>query len=172
MAKQSTIKLKGFAHALCDRLVAEGFHVLYYDSVTTNSTYIKMDYGVAKSVRIGDHRGKKHLKYTFNVGTHIVKNHKQNGRYYYSVDDEQTLNRLVEDICEMRDEVKRTYGEELYLRFYRENKAAASHRKGFWQFASEWDGSSDNDERLLSMGSYVRGRGVSRESIWKEIMSR
>lgn len=38
-----------------------------YDSYTTNSIYLKFDYGVANSLRISDHPGKQHLRYRFNL---------------------------------------------------------------------------------------------------------
>ena len=38
-----------------------------YDSYSTNSIYLKFDYGVANSLRISDHDGKRHLKYRFNI---------------------------------------------------------------------------------------------------------
>ena len=34
-----------------------------YDSISTNSIYLKFDYGVACSLRISDHNGYKHLDY-------------------------------------------------------------------------------------------------------------
>lgn len=38
-----------------------------YDSVSTNSIYLKFDYGVACSLRISDHNGYKHLDYRYNI---------------------------------------------------------------------------------------------------------
>lgn len=38
-----------------------------YDSYSTNSIYLKFDYGVANSLRISDHDGKKHLRYRYNI---------------------------------------------------------------------------------------------------------
>lgn len=38
-----------------------------YDSHTTNSIYLKFDYGVANSLRISDHDGKEHLRYRYNI---------------------------------------------------------------------------------------------------------
>ena len=40
-----------------------------YDSYSTNSIYLKFDYGVANSLRISDHDGKKYLKYRYNILT-------------------------------------------------------------------------------------------------------
>ena len=38
-----------------------------YDATSTNSIYLKFDYGVANSLRISDHCGKYHLRYRFNI---------------------------------------------------------------------------------------------------------
>jgi len=38
-----------------------------YDSYSTNSIYLKFDYGVANSLRISDHDGKQHLRYRYNI---------------------------------------------------------------------------------------------------------
>jgi hypothetical protein len=38
-----------------------------YDAFSTNSIYLKFDYGLAYSLRISDHAGKKHLAYRFNI---------------------------------------------------------------------------------------------------------
>lgn len=38
-----------------------------YNSYTTNSVYLKFDYGAANSLRISDHNGKAHLKYKYNI---------------------------------------------------------------------------------------------------------
>lgn len=38
-----------------------------YDSYSSNSIYLKFDYGVANSLRISDHDGKKHLRYRYNI---------------------------------------------------------------------------------------------------------
>lgn len=38
-----------------------------YDAYSTNSIYLKFDYGVANSLRISDHDGKQHLRYRYNI---------------------------------------------------------------------------------------------------------
>ena len=48
---------------MCELLLEKGFIVQRYDSVTTNSIYLKLDYGMCNSIRISDHKGKKHLSY-------------------------------------------------------------------------------------------------------------
>lgn len=63
--------LKRLAGDVAQRLVASGFTVHRYDSATTDSVYLKLDYGACNSVRISDHAGFPHLKYRYNIGTWI-----------------------------------------------------------------------------------------------------
>ena len=37
------------------------------DAYSTNSIYLKFDYGIVNSLRISDHEGKKHLSYRYNI---------------------------------------------------------------------------------------------------------
>lgn len=43
---------------IIDFLLDNGFSVLRYDAYSTNSIYLKLDYGVCYSIRISDHPGK------------------------------------------------------------------------------------------------------------------
>lgn len=38
-----------------------------YDAFSTNSIYLKFDYGVANSLRISDHSGYDYLSYRYNI---------------------------------------------------------------------------------------------------------
>ena len=58
---------KEIANILVQKLVAEGFIVHRYNSHTTSSIYIKLDYGLSCGIRIADHPGKKKYSYRFNV---------------------------------------------------------------------------------------------------------
>lgn len=72
-----------------------GFTVHRLDSFTTNSVYLKVDCGVCHSIRVSDHRGKKHLKYRYNIGSYVRKFrsvHDMHRRYYFTVDE---VDRLV-----------------------------------------------------------------------------
>lgn len=54
------------------RLKDMGFRLLYYKSMSSDSHYIKIDGGVAYSIRISDHHSKKKLlSYRYNVITTI-----------------------------------------------------------------------------------------------------
>lgn len=60
-------EIKKIADRIIARLKEQGFTIQRYDAYSTNSIYLKLDYGLCKSIRISTHAGKKHLKYAFNV---------------------------------------------------------------------------------------------------------
>lgn len=55
------------AKILTERLTKLGFVVHRYNSVTTSSIYLKLDFGVCCGIRIADHYGRKKYHYRFNV---------------------------------------------------------------------------------------------------------
>ena len=63
---------KQIAKVLVQKLLDMGFTVHRYNAVTTNSIYLKLDYGVCCGIRIADHNGKKKYHYRFNVEKVIV----------------------------------------------------------------------------------------------------
>lgn len=122
------------AAVVVSKLKAAGFKIQRYDSYTTNSVYLKLDYGVAHSIRISDHDGKKHLQYRYNVLTDRVMIHRgfKHGalpRFYYGP---LHLERLVEDILQARRGKMSVYGESKYRRWMEESKVDNRERKGFW----------------------------------------
>ena len=50
---------KEVASILIQELISIGFIVHRYNSYTTSSIYIKLDYGLSCGIRIADHPGKK-----------------------------------------------------------------------------------------------------------------
>ena len=58
---------KQIAKVLIEELLKLGFVVHRYNAVTTNSIYLKLDFGVCCGIRIADHSGKKKYHYRFNV---------------------------------------------------------------------------------------------------------
>jgi len=116
------------------RLKNAGFHILYYASITTNSHYIKIDYGLCNSLRIADHKGKKKLAYRYNLrvdlrGFHI-DNSKKWEQYIYGIDQ---IDQLIIDIKKRRI-TKRMY---LTPYEYRDKMQHLKNRmgkeKGFWK---------------------------------------
>lgn len=54
----------------------EGIHVEVEKAITTTSVYIKLDGGALKSLRIGDHAGKRKYRFGYEIGSHI-KNYQE-----------------------------------------------------------------------------------------------
>lgn len=118
-------------------LQREGFTIQRYDSVTTSSIYLKLDYGVCNSVRIGDHKGKKQYKYRYNVdiGRKQINRHKTPEgwqRWYYP---ETALRNLLQDVVKERQLLKNKQGEEHYRLLMAQRELEGRGTKGFWQSA-------------------------------------
>lgn len=55
------------ANILVEKLLDMNFVVHRYNSHSTSSIYLKLDYGLSCGIRIADHSGKKKYHYRFNV---------------------------------------------------------------------------------------------------------
>lgn len=124
-------ELMTIADNVINTLKANGFSILRYDSHTTNSIYLKLDYGVCNSIRISDHKGKSYLKYRYNVilngSTQLLED--KYPRYYYNQNSiKGMINRIISD----RDQKVNKYGQVNYDRFMRENNQQSMDKKGFW----------------------------------------
>lgn len=124
---------------LADRITraakAYGITVQRYDAYTTNSVYLKFDYGVANSVRISDHMGKRNISNRFNLLTNIDHSYVELNRYvryFYCIND---LDKLINDILRNRDEQAKKYGYRHYEFLMKRNKAANNGTKGLWSKA-------------------------------------
>lgn len=65
---------KDVANILVKKLLDMNFVVHRYNSHSTSSIYLKIDFGVACGIRIADHSGKKKYHYRFNVIKDYVGN--------------------------------------------------------------------------------------------------
>jgi len=118
-----------------------GFKILYYQSISTNSFYIKLDYGVANTVRIADHKAKKHLRYKFNLRldrTGLTVYAPEN-TYPMRVYGHDKIERLVDDVIKSSKVNKLRYGKR-YTAMMVENKSKVGNKKGFWKECSEYLG--------------------------------
>lgn len=121
-----------FATAICNKLLEEGIIIHRYDAYSTNSVYLKLDYGVANSIRISDHKGKPYLKYRYNIGTDIKEMELVMDKFprrYYPVSEGETM---VDQIVKDRNEKLEKYGKSRYTEFMRKNKREHEADKGFW----------------------------------------
>lgn len=122
-----------FLPSLVKCLKEEEFIIQRYDSYSTNSIYLKLDYGVCNSIRISDHRGKKHLQYRYNVLKNqksIYRGKSPQGwdRNYYGFQDIETL---LQDILKDRDNKISRWGDR-YAKYMEKNKNQEKDKPGFW----------------------------------------
>lgn len=127
---------KKLADDLTERFIAEGFVVHRYDAYSTNSVYIKLDCGMCNSIRVSDHRGKKHLKYRYNIGSWIKERRHENDKYprhYYPINE---VDVLVKTVLRDRQRRKERYGVDKYEALMRKNEhEGAKASCGFWSQA-------------------------------------
>lgn len=118
------------ADAIIHTLKQNGVKIQRYDSVTSHSVYLKLDYGVLKTVRISDHNGKKHLKYRYNIQTNIraYKYDRYQQRFYFPEGDVQGL---LRQILKDRDDKKARYGNKHDV-YMMKNIEQNAHKNGFW----------------------------------------
>ena len=108
-----------------------------YDSFSTNSIYLKFDYGVARSLRISDHDGKRHLKYHFNIlesmgkkSSKITRTRQGFEMVFYSP---AMINACCRDILAAKKDRVERYRD--YDAIVERAKAEATPDKGFWHAA-------------------------------------
>lgn len=128
-------KIEQIAEKIIFELKKENFIIHRYDSFSSKSIYLKLDYGVSNSIRISDHPGKSHLSYRFNIQSDIEKIKTVKGKYekiYYPI---EKVNKLLEDIKKHKKEKIDKYGEKNYFSYMKKNKDKKHMEKGFWQQA-------------------------------------
>lgn len=128
-----TLTIDEIAAAVINKL--RGKVVIHrYDAYSTNSVYLKFDYGVANSLRISDHPGKKYLKYRFNILTtqkcKQIKHDKGFDRIFYGPD---MINAVCRDILNAKEAKKARYRD--YDAIVQNKINEVGHEKGFWQQA-------------------------------------
>lgn len=117
-----------------DYFIAElkkhGIIIQRYNSITTNSTYLKLDYGVLNTVRISDHAGKKKLHYRYNIQSDLkqYRYDPANKRFYYP---DNQLDNLIKQILGDRFDRKTKYGDQ-YEIYMQSNIKENAHKNGFW----------------------------------------
>lgn len=103
---------------IVSELVSAGVHVRAHPAATTSSVYLEFDGGLARSCRIGDHKGKGY-KYKYEIGPHYRKTEtvrfKFDGRWHdrhlYTPEDAP---RLVQDVLDLRKSIILKYGKPWY----------------------------------------------------------
>jgi hypothetical protein len=125
-------KIKEITDKIISTLIEKGFVIQRYNSYTTNSVYLKLDYGVSNSIRISDHGGKKYLNYKYNIildgkTERIMQKYY---RYYFNPDD---VDKMIGFILNEKEEKIAKYGADAYESFMRKNKSNHKGDEGFWK---------------------------------------
>lgn len=130
---ENTKTIRDLAAYVCDRLVGKVL-IHRYDAYSTNSVYLKFDYGVANSLRIADHAGKEYLSYRFNIILTLTEpKNDLSGRFprnYYPPD---MVDQVIEDILAGVEAKRARYRD--YEKTVADAKAKVAHERGFWQQA-------------------------------------
>ena len=121
------------------KLLEKGFIIHRYNAYSTNSIYLKLDYGAMNSIRISDHKGYDHLSYKYNIDI----NYKGNGSWkkdtkglwkFFTSTHKKSLDALIDIILADKLLKKTKYNyEQLVIKF----KGDISNQKGFWEQAYE-----------------------------------
>lgn len=92
------------------------------------------------SIRISDHKGKKHLSYKYNIenGVRVARWYKDNKGFwrYNCPNNKESIDRLIEIILATKIEKKLRY-KNRYDEIMESYKQQAITEKGFWQQAKE-----------------------------------
>lgn len=135
MASKSTAsKIKKAASWIVSECAKEGIVVMRYDAYGTNSVYLKLDDGVLGSLRISDHRGKRHLKYKYNLTLGSARAVKLDGGFTRVYAPFQDIEMLWQRILDDRAKMIERYGT-MYEQFMKKNRDNADYSKGFWASA-------------------------------------
>ena len=135
------MKCKDIAKYISQELVNKGFIVHRYDSYSTCSIYLKLDYGACNSIRISDHNGYQHLSYKYNIisgynnfsGKNWHKDKKGFWRYTCSTNIKE-LNKLL-DIIYADRQYKRSFNN--YEKLIEQYKSKIDYNLSFWRECEE-----------------------------------
>ena len=146
--------IKSLADKLVKNLNNNRFIIQRYDAYSTNSVYLKLDYGVCNSIRISDHEGKSNLAYRYNliIGGQVQKVQEKYPRYFY---DENTIKELFYQILADRKLKLQQYGKEKYLSFMKRNEALHAADKGFWKDAKIVSGAKLQTDPVTPKAEFV-----------------
>lgn len=122
------------ANKIEEMLRSKGFVIQRYNAYSTQSIYMKLDYGVCNTIRISDHPGKQHLQYRYNLifgGENNIIEDKYI-RYYFN---ENSVKDLLMQILFDKEAKLQKYGKEKYRSFMVKNMTEHQDDKGFWRDA-------------------------------------
>lgn len=108
---------------LVPKLLDMGFIVHRYNSYTTSSIYLKLDFGVSCGIRIADHPGKQKYRYRFNVlkdykGDKVILKNGLICRFF----NFNELNSVLEEVQQEKQNKINRYGLQKYKMYMDEQK--------------------------------------------------
>lgn len=108
---------------LVSNLLDMGFIVHCYNSHSTSSIYLKLDYGLSCGIRIADHPGKKKYSYRFNVikdyvGNKVILKDGLICRFY----DFNELDSVLNAVQQEKQQKLNKYGLKNYQRYMEKEK--------------------------------------------------
>lgn len=108
---------------LVSKLLDMGFIVHRYNSHSTSSIYLKLDYGLSCGIRIADHPGKKKYSYRFNVikdyvGNKVILKDGLICRFY----DFNELDSVLNAVQQEKQQKLNKYGLKNYQRYMEKGK--------------------------------------------------
>lgn len=128
-------EMKEVANELAIKL-SDFFIVHKYCAYSSDSVYIKLDYGMGGSIRVSDHKGKKRYKYKYNIMKNIENRYEEveNGvtRKYYPFKE---VNIAIADILIESELYKITLGNDYYIWLEIKKKEAGKASNSFWKEA-------------------------------------
>ena len=129
---------KDVANILIKKLLDLGLIVHIYNSYSTSSIYLKLDYGLACGIRIADHPGKKKYSYRFNVikdykGDKVILKDGLICRFY----DFNELDVVIDAIKNEKQEKINKYGTRNYILYMEREKNENEIFKRFKQVKGE-----------------------------------
>lgn len=119
------------ANILISKLSDMNFIIHRYNSYSTSSIYLKLDYGLSCGIRIANHPGKKKYHYRFNVikdytGDKVIK-HDNLISYFFSYNELEKVLELAQK--EKQSKIEK-YGIQKYLKLMDEQ----SHSELYTRF--------------------------------------
>lgn len=87
-------RIKRLAGGIAKALAREGFTVHRYDAETTDSVYLRLDWGACNTIRVSDHPGYAHAGNRYNIGPWIempMRTEEKYPRFYWPEDRSAAL---------------------------------------------------------------------------------
>lgn len=129
--------LSKVAEYIIAHLKSEGVIVQRYNAYSTDSIYLKFDYGRAWSLRLSDHKGYSHLHYRYNLLASVKVNDMPVGsalRYFGKI-DKPSVDTMIERILENRKKKLYYLGKKEYINQMKQMYTKYKSTKGFWSQA-------------------------------------